>query len=335
MAGKARRASEDLDSEKNAALQAKIEQERSDRAEERDWELYDQNSLIQANANAAALKNENDITAATVAHDRAVQTAKTLAQGAVPKPVEYTDIRDTTGKTTIEAWATPNGMVTVGSDGQLVPLNQKNYVRTGQLVATTRDAMTVGGADFSPTVSPGTQPSQSVVGRLINSGDPEMLDRATKTFNYERWLSKVSLGENAGEIQDVHRDMATVLVSGMAANLEKMDAKPVSDYEGRIARMPVPSEATMPYGWVGWAANTYRAGSLHEMNLAIAETRQSGDIEKAEKQEDIRDQIMLEHDMDTIHGAIDHKYPLKKLVSAGIDPKLIELVQLLREVEGR
>jgi len=46
MAGKARRASEDLDAEKNAVLQAKIEQERSDRAEERDWEVEDLDANI-------------------------------------------------------------------------------------------------------------------------------------------------------------------------------------------------------------------------------------------------------------------------------------------------
>ncbi|HUW13878.1 MAG TPA: hypothetical protein VM537_29410, partial [Anaerolineae bacterium] len=211
---------------------------------------------------------------------------------------------------------------------QTVPVDPAMWKPQGDLVATKAGDQPQPGADFSNTGVGGKTAPPDVVGRILNS---DVINEATGAFDVQRWLGTLGYGPKGDEVQDVQRDMGTVLIQGMAANLETMEAKPVSDFESRMAQLPVPDANTQPYGWVAWSANTYRPAAEREMNMAIAETRAAGQEEKAAAQEAKRDEILLNSDKNTVRAALKHGYPLKDLVKAGVDPELIEYLQDLKE----
>jgi hypothetical protein len=176
---------------------------------------------------------------------------------------------------------------------------------------------------FDENNIPGKVAPPAAAERLLLN--PEELEAATG-LGGERWLGMIGQGDPA--VQDTQRDLNTLLVAGVSQKLEQMEAKPVSDFESRMAALPGVGLNTQPYGVVAYTANTLRPAMIHEMDLIIDEATASGNPARVQELAQKKNEIVMDNDKATVIGAIYHNYPLQKLLDAGIDPELIEFIQL-------
>jgi hypothetical protein len=186
-----------------------------------------------------------------------------------------------------------------------------------------REAAMASRAGFDENNIPGKVAPPAAAERLLLN--PEELEAATG-LGGERWLGMIGQGDPA--VQDTQRDLNELMVSGVSQKLEQMEAKPVSDFESRMAALPGVGLNTQPYGVVAYTANTLRPAMIHEMDLIIDEATASGNPARVHELAQKKNKIVQDTDKATVIGAIYHNYPLQKLVDSGIDPELIEYIQL-------
>lgn len=208
-----------------------------------------------------------------------------------------------------------------GSLGAPVDISGAKPWHETTVAATTAEMEDALAREADPTRGEGvTRPD--VVVRVLDS---DVMDVGTGALDPQRWAGVLGYGPKGAEVQDLQRDMGTALISGIGSNLEALNLKPVSDTDRKLLASDVPTANTQPYGWTGWAANTYRPLLSEKFDDAI----KSG-VHTEESKTDYLNQL----DISLAKRAIKSGYPLSKLREAGVSPKIIEYFELEAKENG-
>ncbi len=121
--------------------------------------------------------------------------------------------------------------------------------------------------------------------------------------------------------------MNTTLIDGIGNNLKALKLTPVSDTDRTLLAMDVAKRITTPYGWTGWALDTYRP---------ILDRRFDEAIKNGVQTYEVKQQYMKQLDTAIIRRAL-HKntdYPMEKLRKGGINSNLIDQVKAKYEIRN-
>ena len=152
--------------------------------------------------------------------------------------------------------------------------------------------------------------------------DMPLLDKSTGALDWERQLGRFGYGPDGERVQSLQRKMTESTLGGLIPDLKDAELKPISDTDLRALRAKYPDADTQPYGHVDFYVTTYRDTFDRKFDEAIA----SGAKTPAEKA-----QYMDSLDKALVNAALEADYPTELLRKHGVNPELIELIELERK----